>query len=97
LDQISLRIAPKIVGELFRILREINGDGTTVLLMEQNIKRVLKVSSHAYVLETGMIVHRGPMSELRNAPKIMESYLGGMADMRYNFCKDSQKRRNRCH
>jgi len=48
------------------------------------------------VRETGKIVHRGPPSELRNDPKIVESYLRGMADMRYYFFKDSQKRRNQC-
>jgi len=77
LDEPSLGLAPLVVADIFRILREINADGTTVLLVEQNVKQALKVSRYAYVLETGRIVHGGPAAELRNDPKIMESYLGG--------------------
>jgi branched-chain amino acid transport system ATP-binding protein len=77
LDEPSLGLAPLVVADIFRILREINADGTTVLLVEQNVKQALKVSRFAYVLETGKIVHGGPAAELRNDPKIMESYLGG--------------------
>ena len=80
LDEPSLGLAPLIVAEIFRLLREINAEGTTVLLVEQNAKQALKVSRHAYVLETGRIVHGGPAAELRNDPKIMESYLGGRRD-----------------
>jgi branched-chain amino acid transport system ATP-binding protein len=77
LDEPSLGLAPLVVADIFLILREINADGTTVLLVEQNVKQALKVSRFAYVLETGKIVHSGPAAELRNDPKIMESYLGG--------------------
>jgi branched-chain amino acid transport system ATP-binding protein len=77
LDEPSLGLAPLVVADIFRILREINAAGTTVLLVEQNVKQALKVSRYAYVLETGKIVHRGPAAELRGDPKIMESYLGG--------------------
>jgi branched-chain amino acid transport system ATP-binding protein len=77
LDEPSLGLAPLVVADIFRILREINAAGTTVLLVEQNVKQALKVSRYAYVLETGKIVHRGPAAELRDDPKIMESYLGG--------------------
>lgn len=77
LDEPSLGLAPLVVADIFRILREINADGTTVLLVEQNVKQALKVSRYAYVLETGRIVHQGPAAELRNDPKIIESYLGG--------------------
>jgi len=77
LDEPSLGLAPLVVADIFRILREINADGTTVLLVEQNVKQALKVSRFAYVLETGKIVHGGPAAELRNDPKIVESYLGG--------------------
>jgi len=77
LDEPSLGLAPLVVADIFRILREINAGGTTVLLVEQNVKQALKVSHYAYVLETGKIVHSGPAAELRNDPKIMESYLGG--------------------
>ena len=77
MDEPSLGLAPLVVADIFRILREINAEGTTVLLVEQNVKQALKVSRYAYVLETGKIVHRGPAAELRDDPKIMESYLGG--------------------
>ncbi len=77
LDEPSLGLAPLVVADIFRILREINADGTTVLLVEQNVKQALKVSRYAYMLETGKIVHGGPAAELRNDPMIMESYLGG--------------------
>lgn len=76
-DEPSLGLAPLIVAEIFRILREINADGTTVLLVEQNVKQALKISRYAYVLETGKIVHGGPATELANDPKILDSYLGG--------------------
>jgi branched-chain amino acid transport system ATP-binding protein len=77
MDEPSLGLAPLVVADIFRIVREINAEGTTVLLVEQNARQALKVSSRAYVLETGKIVHAGPAAELRNDPKIMESYLGG--------------------
>jgi branched-chain amino acid transport system ATP-binding protein len=80
LDEPSLGLAPLVVADIFRILREINADGTTVLLVEQNVKQALKVSRYAYVLETGRIVHGGPAAELRNDPQIMEFYLGGGRD-----------------
>jgi branched-chain amino acid transport system ATP-binding protein len=77
MDEPSLGLAPLIVADIFRIVREINAEGTTVLLVEQNAKQALKVSHRAYVLETGKIVHAGPAAELRDDPKITESYLGG--------------------
>jgi branched-chain amino acid transport system ATP-binding protein len=77
LDEPSLGLAPLVVSHIFRIIREINREGTTVLLVEQNVRQALKVSQFAYVLETGKIVHEGPSPELLNDPKIQESYLGG--------------------
>jgi len=77
LDEPSLGLAPLIVSRVFRIIREINREGTTVLLVEQNVRQALKVSDYAYVLETGKIVHQGPSPELLDDPKIKESYLGG--------------------
>ena len=77
LDEPSLGLAPLIVSHVFRIIREINREGTTVLLVEQNVRQALKVSHYAYVLETGKIVHEGPSPELLDDPKIKESYLGG--------------------
>ncbi|MGZ8449707.1 MAG: ABC transporter ATP-binding protein [Candidatus Deferrimicrobiaceae bacterium] len=77
LDEPSLGLAPLVVSHIFRIIREINREGTTVLLVEQNVRQALKVSHFAYVLETGKIVHEGFSPELLNDPKIRESYLGG--------------------
>jgi branched-chain amino acid transport system ATP-binding protein len=77
LDEPSLGLAPFVVSDIFRILREINAEGTTVLLVEQNARQALKASGYAYVLETGRIAHQGTSSELRNDPKIKEAYLGG--------------------
>jgi len=77
LDEPSLGLAPLVVSHIFRIIREINREGTTVLLVEQNVRQALKVSHFAYVLETGKIVHEGFSPELLDDPKIRESYLGG--------------------
>jgi len=77
MDEPSLGLAPIVVSEIFRIIREINLEGTTVLLVEQNARQALRYSRYAYVLETGRISHQGTSGELRNDPKIMESYLGG--------------------
>jgi branched-chain amino acid transport system ATP-binding protein len=77
LDEPSLGLAPLVVGAIFRIVREINREGTTVLLVEQNVRQALSVSRHAYVLETGRIVHRGRSKELLDDPRIKEAYLGG--------------------
>jgi branched-chain amino acid transport system ATP-binding protein len=77
LDEPSLGLAPLVVAEIFRIVREINSGGTTVLLVEQNARQALKASSYGYVLETGKMAHQGTSAELRSDPKIKESYLGG--------------------
>jgi len=77
LDEPSLGLAPRIVGQIFRIVREINREGTTVLLVEQNVRQALSVSRRAYVLETGRIVHAGDAMALLDDPRIRESYLGG--------------------
>jgi len=77
LDEPSLGLAPRIVGQIFRIVREINREGTTVLLVEQNVRQALSVSRRAYVLETGRIVHAGDAKALLDDPRIRESYLGG--------------------
>jgi len=77
LDEPSLGLAPLVVTEIFRVIREINSGGTTVLLVEQNVRQALKVSAYAYVLETGRIVYAGPSDALRNDPKVKEAYLGG--------------------
>ena len=77
LDEPSLGLAPLVVADIFRIVREINEEGTTVLLVEQNVRQALSVSQDAYVLETGRIVHAGRSADLMNDPKIKDAYLGG--------------------
>jgi branched-chain amino acid transport system ATP-binding protein len=76
LDEPTLGLAPLVVADIFAIIREINTAGTTLLLVEQNVKQALKVSSYAYVLETGKIALSGPSTELLQEPRIKASYLG---------------------
>ena len=76
LDEPTLGLAPLVVTDIFAIIREINATGTTVLLVEQNVKQAMKVSSYTYVLETGKIVLMGPSKELLQEPRIKASYLG---------------------
>jgi branched-chain amino acid transport system ATP-binding protein len=76
LDEPTLGLAPLVVADIFAIIREINSAGTTLLLVEQNVKQALKVSSYAYVLETGKIALSGPSTELLQEPRIKASYLG---------------------
>jgi branched-chain amino acid transport system ATP-binding protein len=76
LDEPSLGLAPLIVKDIFRIVKEINKTGTTILLVEQNAKQALEVSDYAYVLETGKILFEGPASEMQNNDDIKKAYLG---------------------
>jgi branched-chain amino acid transport system ATP-binding protein len=76
LDEPTLGLAPLVVADIFDIIREINAAGTTVLLVEQNIRQAMKVSSYTYVLETGNIVMEGPSKELLREPRIQAAYLG---------------------
>lgn len=77
LDEPSLGLAPNLVAEIFQIVLDLNKDGTTILIVEQNANRALEVSHRAYVLETGSIVLEGKGSELLTNPKVKEAYLGG--------------------
>jgi branched-chain amino acid transport system ATP-binding protein len=79
LDEPSLGLAPILVKQIFDITAEINGQGTTILLVEQNAQKALRIASRGYVLETGRIVASGPTSELKADRKIQEAYLGGSA------------------
>ncbi|HHT85903.1 MAG: ABC transporter ATP-binding protein [Bacillota bacterium] len=76
LDEPSMGLAPMIVKDVFRIIREINRGGTTVLLVEQNAHLALNTASRAYVLETGKVVLHGESRELLNNDKVREAYLG---------------------
>jgi len=77
LDEPSMGIAPLIVREIFKVIKQLNQAGTTVLLVEQNAKAALKVAHHSYVLERGEIVLEGLAAELLDNPKVKEHYLGG--------------------
>ena len=77
LDEPSLGLAPLLVAEIFRIVLDLNADGVTVLIVEQNANRALEIAHRAYVLETGKIVLEGSGQELRNDPKVKAAYLGG--------------------
>ena len=76
LDEPTLGLAPLVAADIFSIIREINAAGTTILLVEQNVNQALKVSSYAYVLETGKIALSGPSTELSRESRIKASYLG---------------------
>ena len=76
LDEPSLGLAPAIVQEVFRVIREINSAGVAVLLVEQNVAMALDLARRAYVLEEGRIVAHGAPAELRNHPHIERAYLG---------------------
>mgnify|MGYP000108940963 FL=1 len=77
LDEPSLGLAPNLVTEIFSIIKEINAEGTTVLLVEQNAHRALEIAHRAYVLETGEIVLSDTGQNLLTNPKVKEAYLGG--------------------
>lgn len=77
LDEPSMGLAPRLVKEIFSIIKEINALGTTILLVEQNAKMALAVASYAYVLETGRMVLEGPSEVLAEDTQIQAAYLGG--------------------
>ena len=76
LDEPSLGLAPILVETIFNIVREINSQGTTVLLVEQNAHKALEVSHRAYVLETGVIVQTGAGRDLLASEEVQKAYLG---------------------
>ncbi|HRZ88055.1 MAG TPA: ABC transporter ATP-binding protein [Spirochaetia bacterium] len=77
LDEPSLGLAPLLVKDVFEIIKVINQQGKTVLLVEQNAFAALKVAHYAYVLETGSIVLQGTGEELLNDERVIDAYLGG--------------------
>lgn len=76
LDEPSMGLAPVLVERIFQIIQEINKQGTTILLVEQNANVALEIASRGYVLETGMVVNSAPAEKLRQDPKVREAYLG---------------------
>jgi branched-chain amino acid transport system ATP-binding protein len=77
LDEPSMGLAPLLMRDLFRVLREINEEGTTILLVEQNARMALQFAQRGYVLETGSIVLEGLCEELAADPRVKAAYLGG--------------------
>ena len=76
LDEPSMGMSPKLVQEIFAIIQEINREGTTILLVEQNATMALRIATHAYVLETGRITLAGSGQELLGDPRVKQAYLG---------------------
>lgn len=77
LDEPSMGLAPLLVQEIFNIIKDINKEGTTILLVEQNASMALKIANRAYVMETGSIVLSGTGADLMQSEDIKKAYLGG--------------------
>jgi branched-chain amino acid transport system ATP-binding protein len=76
LDEPSLGLAPLVVQKIFDVLRQLNADGISILLVEQNARMALGCAKRGYVLETGAITLSGPSSELLSDPRVKQAYLG---------------------
>jgi branched-chain amino acid transport system ATP-binding protein len=76
IDELSLGLAPLVVDSLLALIKQINQEGTTVLLVEQDVQVALENAHRGYVLETGRIVQTGPAAELLDDPRIRQAYLG---------------------
>ena len=77
LDEPSMGLSPFLVGEIFRMIEEVNREGVAILLVEQNASMALSIAQRAYVLEAGNIVLQGSTAELQNEPGVRAAYLGG--------------------
>jgi len=76
LDEPSMGLAPLLVQDIFRVIRQVNAEGTTILLVEQNAHMALEVAHRAYVLETGNIILEGTAKEVAKNPNVIKAYLG---------------------
>ena len=76
LDEPSLGLAPRVIGEIFEIFKTLRERGVSILLVEQNARAALKISDYGYVLEVGDIVLQGDAADLAQNPRVVESYLG---------------------
>ncbi len=76
IDEMSLGLAPKVVADLFRLIKDLRENGYTIFLVEQNVRQALLHSDKAYVLETGRIVKVGSSKELMADPDVKKAYLG---------------------
>jgi len=79
MDEPSLGLAPLMVQEVFRLVREINGEGVAILMVEQNARQALKVATWAYLLSVGRVVESGPAAEIAGRGSVQEIFLGGRA------------------
>lgn len=77
LDEPSMGLAPMLIAQIFTIIREINSEGVSVLLVEQNATQALRTANRGYVLETGNVVKSGSGSDLLHDPAVRAAYLGG--------------------
>jgi len=77
LDEPSLGLAPKLVDQIFQVLKDLKNQGVTILLVEQNARQALEVADRGYVLETGRIVKAGLARDLAGDPAVRKAYLGG--------------------
>lgn len=77
MDEVSLGLMPRFVQEVFEIIKELNEEGKTILLVEQNARKALAIAHRGYVLETGRFRWEGGAQELRDNPEIQKAYLGG--------------------
>ena len=77
LDEPSMGLAPLMVQTIFEVVRDINKEGTTILLVEQNANMALSVANRAYVIETGRVILTGTPDELHASEEIKNAYLGG--------------------
>lgn len=78
LDEPSLGLAPIVVDELFSTIRDLNKNGLSILLVEQNVALALQVADRAYLMEAGRVVDTGPATDLLGSQRIIETYLGGV-------------------
>ncbi len=77
MDEVSLGLMPRFVQEVFRIIKALNEEGKTILLVEQNARKALAIAHRGYVLETGRFRWEGKAQELRDNPEVQRAYLGG--------------------
>ena len=77
LDEPSMGLSPLLVEQIFNIIRDINAQGTSILLVEQNAQMALSIADRGYVLETGKVVLQGNAHDLLNDQTVIEAYLGG--------------------
>jgi branched-chain amino acid transport system ATP-binding protein len=77
MDEPSLGLAPLVIKDVFRLVKEINASGVSILMVEQNVRQALGIASWAYLLEVGRIVESGPAAEIAGLETVQEIFLGG--------------------